>query len=819
MSLSESLTDFDGLTTITRGIDSENAPALIGVDQVAFAINTTFRGGFAQSRPGVSKLTLSGDAFQLGRWQGAHGYVAANGQPSIIASIGGQIIRFDPISKQVTNLSTPLGLTNPSNLSHAWMTQAEIYLPIQDGSSIPLIWDGALLRRGKPVAFGGSEFPVGKMMEYNNGRLWVAKPDLRTFWGGDLAYSRTGKAADVLGGLENEFLLGGGEFVMPSTAGFITAIKTVAAQDSVVGQGPLQVFGETGTASMSVPFDRETWQFLNSPIETVSLLSSGPRSQEGVAIVNGDLWYRAADGVRSFMMARRDHGTWVNTPLSSEMNRVLERDDDNLLSFGSSVLFDNRLLVTVSPYRATYDGVAYGVAHRGLAVLNFEPVSGMFNRGQPAWEGIWTGLNILQVVVLKCYGVDRCFIFALNDCLQIEMWELSKRAAFDNLDDPIEWVLETRAFGFKDQSESLKQLARAERWFDRISGVVAFDIKFRPDSFWGWLDLDNGTVCATTDLCTPPGCSPSSPQLQYRPRKLTAAPDNECEEATDKPYRNGFEFQFKLTVNGAARLRRFRAVATQVAEDTTGGCLGEEECQQERGCEYSPWAYQTPNSCEDEEAQDDGPAFPPERPGGCIAPPNIEFFTGTPAETDAPGNPATLEWGEVTNAEAADIDNGIGTITTPDSLVVNPAVTTTYTLTARCGDSIVTRQVTVYVAETPPETPAVEYNGDDLPTMSCDPFVSGYTWTETGRDVVFPSSDNHESNPNEVFDSALIEWWADQTVDAFAASAIPYTGDIKLYWYWNEGGYAWNASYLMDPGGHLPYNGSGWSIAVAYCPA
>lgn len=595
MSLKENLTDFDGLTTITRGIDSENAPALIGQDQVAFAINTTFRGGFAQSRPGVSKLTLSGDAFQLGRWQVAHGYIAENGQPSIIASIGGQIIRFDPISNQVTNLSTPLGLTNPSNLSHAWMAQAEIYLPIQDGSSIPLIWDGALLRRANPVAFGGKELPVGKMMEYNNGRLWVALPGLRTFVAGDLAYSITGTSKDVLTFTENEFINGGGAFVMPSTAGFITAIKTVAAQDSVVGQGPLQVFGETGTASMSVPFDRETWQFLNSPIETVSLLSSGPRSQEGVAIVNGDLWYRAADGVRSFMMARRDHGTWVNTPLSSEMNRVLERDDDNILTFGSAVTFDNRLLFTVSPYRATYDAVAYGVAHRGLGVLNFEPVSGMFNRGQPAWEGIWTGLNILQIVVLKCYGVDRCFIFALNSDHEIELWELSKSKSFDNIDDPITWTVETRAFGFKDQSESLKQLARAERWFDRVSGVVAYDIKYRPDSFWGWLDLDSGTVCATTDLCTPPGCSPSSPQLQYRPRKLSAAPDGECEEAVNKPYRNAFEYQFKVTVDGAARMRRFRAVATQVNEDTTGGCFGEEDCFQERGCEYSPWSYVTPN--------------------------------------------------------------------------------------------------------------------------------------------------------------------------------------------------------------------------------
>lgn len=591
MSLSESKTLYDGLTQIRRGIDSEKAPPIIGVDQLSFAINATFRSGFPENRPGMAQIDLTGDDFQLGKWQGAHSYVASNGQPSIVASIGGEIIRFDPISNSVTNLSTGSGLTNPSNLSHAWMVQAETYLVIQDGSSIPLIWDGASLRRANPVAFGGTELPVGKMMEYNNGRLWVALPDLRSFVAGDLAYSITGSAVDLLSFTENIFLNGGGSFAMPSTAGFITAMKTVSVQDSVLGQGPLQVFGQSGSASINAPFDRTLWQNIDSPIETVSLMSSGPRSQDAAIQVNGDIWYRAGDGVRSFMVARRDHGTWVNTPMSAEMSRVISRDDENILNYASAVDFDNRLLLTVSPYRATYDAVEYGVAHRGLGVLDFNPVGSMFERGQPTWDGIWTGLQILQILTVNCYGTDRCFIFALNSSNEIELWELSKSYRFDNLVDPIDWTIETRSFGFKDQGELLKQLQRTERWFDRVADVVTLDIDYRPDSFWGWLDLDNGSVCATTDLCTPPGCSPSSPQLQYRPRKLSAAPDNDCEACVSKPYKNGYEFQFKLTISGAARLRRFRAVATEVAENTDGGCLDEESCCSESGCEYDPWAY------------------------------------------------------------------------------------------------------------------------------------------------------------------------------------------------------------------------------------
>lgn len=597
MSLKESSkTIYDGFTTIKRGIDSGTAPSAIGADQVSFAINTTFRGGYPHNRPGLSKIPLTGDNFQLGRWQGAHPFIGTDQKPSIIASIGGQIIRFDPISNQTTNLSTSSGLSNPSNLPQTWMCQALNFLPIQDASSIPLVWDGATLRRGNPRAFGGNEFPVGSIMTYNNGRLWVATPDRTGFTGGDLAYSVTGAPDDVLSDIDNKFINAGGIFTLSSDAGIITAMRSIALQDSTLGQGPLQVFAQKGTSSINAPFDRTAWFDVDSALVSSSLLSTGPTSQYGTININGDLWYRSDDGVRSFMIARRDHGSWVNTPVSDEMERVIIRDDPYLLGFVSSVDFDNRLLVTVSPYRATYDAVEYGVAFRGLAVLDFKPTNGMFNRANPYWEGIWTGLQILQVITVNCYGLDRCFIFALNASHQIEMWELSRNNRFDNLSDPISWTIETGSIKFKDQGELLKRLERTERWFDKVYGSLTYDFSFKPDAFWDWISLDSGSVCSTASNCTPPGCTvPSFPREQYRPRQLSAAPDDTCETCVNKPAKNAFEYQFKLAMDGAGQLRRFRAVATDLPENTTGGCFSEETCCEETGCEYNPWAYSTPD--------------------------------------------------------------------------------------------------------------------------------------------------------------------------------------------------------------------------------
>jgi len=83
---------------------------------------------------------------------------------------------------------------------------------------------------------------------------------------------------------------------------------------------------------------------------------------------------------------------------------------------------------------------------------------------------------------------------------------------------------------------------------------------------------------------------------------------------------------------------------------------------------------------------------------GCVGTPNIASFTASPT-TISPGGSTTLSWGAVTNADAAEIDQGIGGVETPGTRTVSPPSTTTYTLTARCGANVATRQVTIVVGE------------------------------------------------------------------------------------------------------------------------
>jgi hypothetical protein len=80
----------------------------------------------------------------------------------------------------------------------------------------------------------------------------------------------------------------------------------------------------------------------------------------------------------------------------------------------------------------------------------------------------------------------------------------------------------------------------------------------------------------------------------------------------------------------------------------------------------------------------------------CTGTPIITSFTASPT-TITPGQTATLSFGLVANADRAEIDNGIGGVATPGNVTVQPGVTTTYTLTARCSSTTTISQVTIVV--------------------------------------------------------------------------------------------------------------------------
>lgn len=556
----------DGFADLSKGIDSGRIPSLLRRDQLSFLVNGTVRGGFVQCRPGQKKIpiTFTSDdvmtLFQDGFFQGAHDYDPPNGEPILLASIGGRDFR---INVSTNNLVEDITVTATPAQRQVWWEQAEDWAIKQDGQSRPRIYNGATLRETALIG----ELPVGRQMVYAKGRVWVA--DGRHYMAGDIMGSPSGDRSlgyrdAVLKVTENTFLNEGGSFGVPNMSGDITALNVIAVPDTSLGQGDIIVSTEGSMFTNLAPTDRKTWKQLTTPLQTMVLLKYGAASQNSLILVNGDLFFRAQDGVRSLIMAVREFTNWGNTPVSREAVRVFGRDDRTLLNWGSSVLFDNRVLFTASPYWTDH-----GVCHKAFGVLDFDVLSSITEKFPPVWEGMWTGLNILQVLKCTIRGAERCFIFALNGQNQIELWEQTRDERFDNGSNRITWSFETGAYAFSTVMR--KRLQGATFWQDRIAGQVDFDLKWKPDQYPCWVDWTTWEECASIDNCeTDEEClTLANWSEQYRPEVEVAQPVISDESGQNKISRDFYEVQVRLQVTGFARIKLMKLYAS-AQEKVTG---------------------------------------------------------------------------------------------------------------------------------------------------------------------------------------------------------------------------------------------------------
>jgi hypothetical protein len=116
--------------------------------------------------------------------------------------------------------------------------------------------------------------------------------------------------------------------------------------------------------------------------------------------------------------------------------------------------------------------------------------------------------------------------------------------------------------------------------------------------------------------------------------------------------------------------------------------------------------------------------------------PEITSFTATP-DTISAGATSTLAW-TVTNASQVSIDQGVG-VQSGNSVVVTPAVTTTYTLTATGlgGSATATKTVSVTGVLAKPVITAFTASPNDVPAGS----PSTLTWTVTGTVTTLTMND------------------------------------------------------------------------------
>jgi len=268
------------------------------------------------------------------------------------------------------------------------------------------------------------------------------------------------------------------------------------------------------------------------------------------------------------IFARRDFADPGMSPVSNEVNRALAMDDPHLLKHSSAALFDNRLLHTCVGRKTSR-----GVAHQALVSLDFDPVSGLRTKAPLAYDGIWTGLDMLHIVRGTFGSKERCFIFAVAGD-QIELWEIDPNEKRDNNGTeqvPIEWYFETRSIPFVSPFE-MTVLDRFEAWLGEVDGEVDLTLYSRPDDSKEWHTWASWQENAKTSLCDSDAVSGCLPLRQYRPsyrpRRSLANPPCDLENIDPGKQADwGYSFQFRLAGTGYTRVDALRFFAKQMNED------------------------------------------------------------------------------------------------------------------------------------------------------------------------------------------------------------------------------------------------------------
>ncbi len=401
------------------------------------------------------------------------------------------------------------------------------------------------------------ELPAGRMACYGLGQNWIALVDGLSFICSDQSRGPSGTPANsyrdaVLKTTDLTFR--GGNFAIPGAGNVITSMTFTANLDVALGQGNLEIGTAQFMGSVQAPFD-----FLNpnseSPLLTYSLLGTGPLGQDSTIRVNSDIYFRSTIGLGSLVLARRDFQSPGNTPISQEMNRVLDLDDQTLLTYGSSIVFNNRFLTTTSPQASSQ-----GVIHPGLVALNLDPVSGMGGKRPPVYDGLWQGINVLKLVQGLFNGTNRAFSFSFNVQLsKIELYELLPQNAgyFDNLGagpTPIVWNFETASLFREDikNRNVLASLRGCQFDVDEVLGTVRFEWYYRSDQSC-WQPWHAFSICNS-----------GTQKINFQRLSLGEPSSSACDPVSRAPSRDGYTFQFKCVITGQCRLTRAMFVAVTV---------------------------------------------------------------------------------------------------------------------------------------------------------------------------------------------------------------------------------------------------------------
>lgn len=414
--------------------------------------------------------------------------------------------------------------------------------------------------------------PIGTIMAFGNGRLWVANRN--ELFAGDLAGSYNGAEIRFS---ETQYLTGGGSF---SFSDDITGLAFLPGADTSTGQGDLIVFTRNDIGAIKAyVFNRNEWQATEG-MQRRLFLGGGAESPDAMVVTNNDVFFRSLDGVRSLIQTVQEaKQASVSLADSIEANRVIKYDTERWLKYAPAVNFDNRSLHGCAPkiQKVAGNPASYNIVFTKIVTQDFNP--GVYQGTYPPiYDGEWTGLQVCKFAVGVFDGEKRCFALVCGSDGNNALYEVTANDYYDTVPDgnggttslDISSSVEFRRMNMGVPFE-IKEMFRADISFSDVYGTVTWALDFAPDYYPTFLPVQSGSVSFETETPQITACAPSELALGYANIR-TVKPSDSCVAGVGRKARFGYLFQPKMSWTGYARLALFRLHALRKDASDLGEC-------------------------------------------------------------------------------------------------------------------------------------------------------------------------------------------------------------------------------------------------------
>jgi len=545
-------------------------------------INVSTRDHALQPRPGFRHIEIEmeedgthptaslsySEVLKRGKFQGAAPYHRDNGN-FLTVMISGILYKVD-YKKCTAEIIPYEGSDRAQQYARRinW-SQAGDFQVWFDYPNRPIILDGPTARRANDDALTSTglsipEVPAAELGTFNQNRLFSALG--HQFGAGDPVGGINANAPityeeslSIFGPYNGQFFsLGSVNRNNPITAmGFLQSV------DTSTGQGPLFAATKDSIFTYRADLPREDWE--NTQFGRMLLYNAGIVGQRAHTNLNSDLFFMSRWGdIRSLNMGQDEQTRWGNSPISREVRGWLEHHDSELLEIAVLASYRNKVFATARPFLTTaqnLDGqLVDDYAHCGMVVLELDNVSGLVDQAVPAWAGLWTGIQPMEIVEV---GDDLIFIskdkdgcnrfYILDEDISYDVFEGEKR--------PITSRIYTRDYDFRNPFID-KEIKNIDYTLTEIAGKFKFEVDGRSDfskSYFKWGEFKyhaKTEICdASDDPDVPDNCGIDEPlpipsNHSFREVDLGDPEEEDCDPVTNDKRKVVRKFGLRLTIKG-----------------------------------------------------------------------------------------------------------------------------------------------------------------------------------------------------------------------------------------------------------------------------